>query len=286
MQDEQSEIADDYTDWDAKSAEENKSKGIVTDPPKEDPRKDSREEAVPSNSSSSSRESVAKSKAVVEVSEEGFLQAKTIEGRYRIAQYFCASGMVPKSFKTAEQVLAGMEFALEIGLKPLSGLRNIAVINGSPSIWGDLPLSLAKRTGELKSISEKIFDRDYNEISFENKNLTSEAWGAVCIVESTIGLKAERFFTLDDAEKAGLLGRDNVWKTYPRRMLQMRARSHALKDVFPEVYAGVPIAEYDFNVLPSHSEVKDVTPRGEDKFDIAASLNDLAEGADESGGVQ
>jgi hypothetical protein len=47
---------------------------------------------------------------------------------------------------------------------------------------------------------------------------------------------------MEDAKRAGLLGKDN-WKNYPRRMLQMRARSWALRDCFSDVLLGMRLAE-------------------------------------------
>jgi hypothetical protein len=42
-----------------------------------------------------------------------------------------------------------------------------------------------------------------------------------------------------DAKRAGLWTKAGPWQTYPRRMLQMRARSFALRDAFPDVLKGL-----------------------------------------------
>ena len=49
-------------------------------------------------------------------------------------------------------------------------------------------------------------------------------------------------FSMADAKRAGLASKD-VWKSYPRRMLQMRARGFALRDAFPDVLRGLVTAE-------------------------------------------
>lgn len=210
--------------------------------------------------------------------ESKYLEAKDLDSRYRLAQAFYKSGMVPKGYKDAASVFAGMELALELNLRPFTALKNIAVINGSPAIWGDLPLALVRRSGKLEKIFEFVFDKDYKRICFDNKNLHVEAYGAVCRTwakGATPEDYTETVFTLDDAKRAGLLGRDNVWKTYPRRMLQMRARSQNLKDTNSEVLLGLDIAEYDHNFLP----MKDVTPEGRVmrngtvQIDTAAEIN-------------
>ena len=208
--------------------------------------------------------------------EKKYLEANDLDSRYRLASAFYRSGMVPKSYKDAASVFAGMELALELGLKPFTALKNIAVINGNPSLWGDLPLSLCRRSGLLEKITEILLDKEYNEINWRNKNLNAEIFAAVCITRRKgADTDLETVFTMDMAKNAGLLGKDNVWKTYPRRMIQMRARSQNLKDNFGDVLLGIEIAEYDHNFLP----MKDVTPEGtitrtgEVQRDNAAEIN-------------
>lgn len=189
------------------------------------------------------------------------LSSTTLEGRYRHAQMAISGGMVPKSYKTPEQVLAAFEFARELSLPPMSAIRNIAVINGQPSLWGDLPLTLVRtRSKRFRKIYEFVFDKNYKKICFDNKNLDAQAWGALCRTwdkDDGDDEYYETYFTLEDAKTAGLLGRDNVWKTYPRRMLQMRTRSQNLKDQYGDALFGISITEYDFNTLP---QIKDVGP--------------------------
>ena len=48
----------------------------------------------------------------------------------------------------------------------------------------------------------------------------------------------ERTFSKEDAEKSNLWNR-NVWKSYPKRMLQHRARGFAIRDAFPDAIKGI-----------------------------------------------
>lgn len=216
-------------------------------------------------------------KSTIEVSEEGFLKARDIDGQYRIAKALFDSEMVPKSYKTPQQVMIGMQFAIELGLKPMQGLRNIAVINGNPSIWGELPLALARKSGELEYITEILIDKEYNKICLDNKNLSTQAWAAVCKIKRKNQPEVEAFFSMDDAKTAGLLSRSSKtpWDTYPKVMLIRRARSQALKTAFPDSLSALSIAEYDNNYLPEESEIKDVTPEGIIKPNVASELNSL-----------
>lgn len=215
-----------------------------------------------------------KQNSAVTIDDRGTFKAMTIEARYRIAQYAIASRMVPKSYSTPEQVMIGMEYAYELGLQPLTGLRSIAIINGTPSIFGELPMALVRRSDLIDWYDEKIYDKDLKEICLENKNLTAEPWVGWGKYKRKGGSTVERFFTMDDAKRAGLLNKDGPWRTYPRRMLQMRARSHALKDLFPDVLLGISVSEYDHNLAPDIGGiVRDVNETTGEKTE-AARLKD------------
>lgn len=191
-------------------------------------------------------------KAVVTTTKEGLLVGETIESQFRIAKAHLLSRLLPNHFDTVEKVLTGTQFAYELGLKPLTGLRQIAIINGTPSIWGELPLGLCLRSGLLEFINEEVFAEDGTKITPESNKT---AYKAVCTVkrkgfpEPTI-----RFFSLADAQQAGLLNKTgSPWQKYQRRMLQMRSRAWAIKDTFADVLAGISIAEYDHDVLIDNS---------------------------------
>lgn len=186
----------------------------------------------------------------LEAEEGGRIVGASLEEQWRLARIFCASKLVPKAFDSPEKVFTAVQFALQLGLKnPLVALRNICVVNGIPNIWGDLPLSLVLQSGQLKRISEFIFDKEGKPISLENKNLSADPFGASCTVERAGFDPLTTYFTMEDAKKACLLGKD-TWKGYPKRMMQMRARTQALKDRFPDVLGGVPVAEYDSHIDP------------------------------------
>jgi len=224
-------------------------------------------------------EEIEKAKRSLAVINAGadYLECTTIEAKYRWASAFIKGGMVPKGYKDAAQVLAGLEFARELNIPPLVGLKNIAVIHGNPCLWGDLPLALVRRQGRLKFIEEFIFDDKYERICFEKQNLTAAPYGALCRTQRLDQTDYyETWFTMDDAKKAGLLGRENVWKTYPRRMLQMRARSQNLKDQFPDDLLGLSIAEYEWNTIPDHGghSERAVNRRGEEVRDTAQMINE------------
>jgi len=113
-----------------------------------------------------------------------------------------------------------------MGIHPMQALQNIAVINSRPSLWGDAALALVRASPLCESVSEK-----------------REGDTAICTVKRRGEPEQTRTFSINDAKRAGLWNKKGPWQEYPARMLQMRARSFALRDVFPDVLCGMNLAE-------------------------------------------
>lgn len=158
---------------------------------------------------------------------------RDFEGCYRLANVIQASGLAPKSFKTVEQITVAMMHGMEVGLTPMAALQSIAVINGMPTIYGDGMLALVRASGLMEGIVEEL-ERDDN--------------GAVLMAVCKVKRAGEaawtvRAFTWAEAMKAGLTRKDGPWTQYPQRMMQMRARSWALRDTFADVLRGLQQTE-------------------------------------------
>jgi hypothetical protein len=159
---------------------------------------------------------------------KGFLAIDNLTDALKVADIIASSSFCPKQFagKRAD-VLVCMQMGAELGLKPLQALQNIAVINGKPSIWGDAMLALCQQSAHYESI-EETFNEDTMTASCKAKRKGSP----VAVGE----------FSKEEAIKAGLWGK-NVWASYPKRMLKMRARGFALRDAFADVLRGLISAE-------------------------------------------
>lgn len=188
--------------------------------------------------------------ADIAITESGDIQAKTLGDLYRVSRILCTSGVLPKAYDSPEKVLTAITLARELGLKPLSALKNIAVINGSPSIWGELPLGIVRNSGLLEKIDEFCIDKDYKPICFENKNINAEIFAAVCVIKRKNEDIRSFYYSSEDAAK-NPNGKNQVWVSYRSIMMKRRARSIALKDVFGDLLGGVSIAEYDHDTIPT-----------------------------------
>lgn len=224
---------------------------IVSVLPKESEKVESQAQEEKGSPSSESTKAPEQTTSVVRapigMDESGIVVARTLEEQFRYAAQVCRSGLVPAAFNTPEKVMVGMQFAAELGLRPISALRQIYVVNGLPSLWGDLPLALCRRSGQLDVFEEWFIDSKSQRI--KEDDYTSVVFGAVCRAKRTGRPEVKRGFTRTDAETAGVWGK-KVWAVYPKRMLQMRSRSWALKDEFGDVLHGVAIAEYDYDTIP------------------------------------
>ena len=156
------------------------------------------------------------------------------------------SSIVPKDYQNNPgNILVAIQWGMEIGLQPLQSMQSIAVINGRPSIWGDAMLALVRSSGLLESINEDVTDSK-----------------AVCTIKRRGEQEVVREFSMDDAKRAGLTGKQGPWSQYPKRMLQMRARAFALRDVFADVLRGVHVAE----------EAQDISERDMGAADVVGEV--------------
>jgi hypothetical protein len=176
------------------------------------------------------------------------LVPKSLDEALRYAGEIAKSEFVPKDYQGKPgNVLVAMQMGLEVGLKPLQALQNIAVINGRPSVWGDAALALVRGSGKLKLFKE-----------FTPDKAIKEQMGR-CEFQRVGDEEAAVYtFSVEDAKKAGLWGRQGPWSSYPGRMLQMRARAFALRDGFADVLKGLDVAE-EAQDLIVESQVDDKT---------------------------
>lgn len=178
------------------------------------------------------------------------LRPQTYEQLERFAIMAAKSTMVPKDFLgKPENIMVAVQMGSEVGLSPLQALQNIAVINGRPSLWGDAVVGLCRASGICQDITETMAGE-------------GDAMVATCVAHRVGSQPITATFSVADAKKAGLWGKQGPWQAYPKRMLQMRARGFAVRDAFPDVLRGLITAEEarDIPADPFRGTTIDATP--------------------------
>jgi hypothetical protein len=154
-----------------------------------------------------------------------------MDSAYRLAKAICMAGMAPKGMETPEKCMIAIMRGMEVGLTPFMALDKIAIVNGRPTIWGDGAIGLVRGSGLCEFIREKVEGKDDTRV-------------AVCEAKRRGEVEPiRRAFSVTDAKKAGLWGKQGPWQQYPERMLQMRARGFALRDGFADVLGGLYLRE-------------------------------------------
>ena len=187
---------------------------------------------------------------------------QTLTEAIALSKLIANSELAPKDFKgKPANVLIAMQMGAEVGLAPMAALQNIAVINGRPTLYGDGALAVVMTHPDYEWHKEKWQgEGDMKTAVFEIKRKGHEP--------------AISHFSVNDAKKAGLWSKDGPWKTYPDRMLKMRARGFGMRDKFPDALRGMAIAEEAMDIPVDSSPAK--AKREEGTLDILSSVGDLS----------
>lgn len=183
----------------------------------------------------------------VAVGERG-IQISNLAELAQFSRMTYESGLAPKSFKNVQSVAVAVQKGMEHGLTPLAALSSVYVVNGMPAWTGKAALGLVRSSGLMVPGSYRVW--------FEG---TGDELTAYCESQRVGERLVKTGFSVGDAKaaklwmKRGQNGSDTPWITYPKRMLQWKAISHHMNDVYPDVLGGMPIAEdvIDVNATPA-----------------------------------
>ena len=167
--------------------------------------------------------------ASVDAEITGFeMKPRTLKEAMDFCELMANSDLVPTTYRGKPgNIMVAIQMGSELGLTPMRALRCIAVINGRASMWGDELLAMVLAS----PVCEYVSDKD-----------SSDKEG-VCRTKRKGCVEQISRFTLEDAKRAGLLGKQGPWQTNTSRMLKLRARGFALRDTFADVLAGLVTVE-------------------------------------------
>lgn len=156
------------------------------------------------------------------------MKPRSMEEAMKFCDLMAKSELVPKCYQDKPgNIMVAIQMGSELGLSPMRALRSIAVINGRATMWGDdvLAMVLASPVCEYVDESEST-DKQ-----------------GVCKTKRKGCAEQVSTFTLEDAKRAGLLGKQGPWQTNTSRMLKLRARGFGVRDTFADVLAGLVSVE-------------------------------------------
>lgn len=194
---------------------------------------------------------------------------------WEIAEMISYSDLVPKEYIGKPQnVFMAMQSGRSLGLDEFQSVKHQFTINGRTGIFGDMMLALVKTHSEYDDCLEEF--GDLVDVDKEHGQLPKYA---KCTIKRKNG-KSDivRTYTIEDAmrnanfDKKGKDRKGNytvpgTWMRTGARMMQMRARSFALRDAFPDKLSGV----YDEYEIRDIHEAKDITDQVQDLGQQSAS---------------
>jgi len=201
----------------------------------------------------------------------GFSPA-TLGEAMEFSKMLAESNMVPKAYQNKPgDIMVCVQWGMELGLAPLQAMQNIAVINGKPSVWGDALIAMVQASPVCEDIEEWI----------EGEGTPNPV--AICIAKRKGRKPVTAKFSVDDARRAGLWGKQGPWTQYPQRMLKMRARGFALRDAFPDVLKGMITAE-EAQDYPEAAQpaIKDIPKNPLDAIEVSKPIEETYEVLEET----
>lgn len=198
-------------------------------------------------------------------------RGSSLEARMRYASTIAeARGLLPAGVVTAPQALLIFEQASALGIPPITGLSNIHVIKGRPT------LSAGLMTGLIRQAGHKI--RVWVEGEGDKMKAIAEL---VRSDDPDFTFRVE--YTIDDAKLAGLHPgkEDSNWRKYPRAMLKARATSEVAREAATDVFIGsiytpeeldpsVEVDEQGEMIATPTAQMSNLTPETTESSDITA----------------
>lgn len=152
--------------------------------------------------------------------------SQTMAQQVRVAEFLAQSDIVPDAFKRKpSNVWLALDMGGHMGLKPFQAFRSIHVIKGTPSFSAEAMRGLALAAGHTVNVT------------------SSPTEATVEIIRSDGRASGKTTFTLEQAKRAGYLGKGGNWAADPESMLVARATSRCAKRVIPDLLMGLDVTE-------------------------------------------
>ena len=171
----------------------------------------------------------------------------------QMAGAIAASGLI--GMKDKNSVLALMAVAQAEGLHPATAARDFHIIQGRPALKADAMLARFQNAGGKVDWKDYTDEKVTGVFSHPNGGSLAVTW------------------TIEQAQRIGLVKPGSGWQKFPRAMLRSRCISEGIRSVFPGSVTG----------FYSPEEVQDFEPSPKDlgKVEIVAPVVTLKAGKEE-----
>lgn len=165
--------------------------------------------------------------ALIATSQSTALIPSSIAEAQQVAELLAASTLVPDDYKGKPQnCYMAIQYGSEVGLSPMASLLSVCVIKGKPSLYASAKVGLV--LASRQALYFHCIEATPTKATYETHRKGAP--------------KPVRFsFTYEDAKRAELLG--GMYKKWPQRMLDARAKSFLCNDVYPDILLGMPTYE-------------------------------------------
>lgn len=153
----------------------------------------------------------------------GAFEPSSVDDGLKLAGILVKSGLMPSHVKTPEAAFAILAAGREMGLSPLQSMRSLYFVEGKVTLSADLIVALAKRHPECEFF--RVVEATNESVTCETKRRSDPA-------------PIKMTWTIDDAKRAGLLGKKN-WACYPKAMLRARVSADLARAVYPDALMGI-----------------------------------------------
>lgn len=164
------------------------------------------------------------------IEERALTVRQTTLDTWKLIQSIAPASLQSRLFgvATVEQAAMIMLKGHELGLGLAASFEFIVVIEGKPSVTPKGALALIYQSRQLAGMKIENIINDKN-----------EPWACKVWMKRINGFEYTAVFTMDDAQRAGLVKDKSGWDKYPANMLRWRAIGYCADIVFPDVIGGM-----------------------------------------------
>ena len=189
----------------------------------------------------------------------------TKDDLFKLSKMYSESSLVPDCYRgKAADIVIAWSLGMPLGLSMMQCLLGIAVVNGRPTLWGDVLNGLILSQPDLESLDEVWNEGD-------------QMWA--CTIKRKNRQPVIRTFSMSDAKTAKLYPAKETaaWTKYPKRMIQMRARGFCIRDSYADRLCGLGIEPGEIIDITENAKIVDEKSKISITDKIAAKLSGVTE---------